>query len=358
MRPDAFRPRFALPLLLAGSLAACGSTEPARPAAAIEGLDTLVVRVGDAADGTAWDGVVEAVHQATLSAQTSGRVTQVHHDVNDKVAAGEVLLRLSAVEQQAAVESARAQLRSAEAAAAEAEATYRRYLELSQEHYVSRLQLDQMRTARDAAVAARDAAHAQIASAGQQTAYTTIRAPYAGIVATRDVEPGESVGTGQRLITLFSPDALRIEVSVPQSHADAVRAAPVAQVRFDDGRSVDAARVIVFPAADAATHAVKVRVMLPDVDPVPQPGRTARIVFPAVVGETFPRIPVSALVRRGEVNAAYVLAGGRLSLRQLRLGARSGDEVAVIAGLRPGETVAADPVAAMHALADARKGGG
>ena len=340
-----FRPspaRAGLALLLAGALAACGSDERLREPAPIQELDTLIVGAADTGRGRAWDGVVEAVHRATLTAQTSGRVTEVLRDVNDRVAAGEVLVRLSAVEQQAGVDAARAQLQLAEA-------TYRRMAGLAEGQYVSKMQLDQAR-------AERDAARAQLANVSQQTAYTMIRAPYAGIVASRDVEPGESVGVGQPLMTVFSPGALRIEVSIPQSDAERVRATPAAAVTFDDGRSVEASEVTVFPAADPSTHAVKVRLELPALDPAPQPGATAKVAFPAVAGAAHPRIPASALVRRGEVNAVYVLAEGRLSLRQLRLGERVGDDIDVIAGLQPGETIAADPLAAAQALVAARKG--
>ncbi len=342
-----------LPLLLAAALAACGGEGRTPPQAAIEGLPTVPVQAA-AADGRAWDGVVEAVRQATLSAQTGGRVGEVSIDVGDRVAAGQVLLRLSAVEQQAGVDAARAQLRAAEAGASEAELNYRRHADLAHGQYVSRAQLDQARAARDTALAARDAARARLADAGQQSLYTTVRAPYAGIVATRDVEPGESVGSGQRLLTLFAPDALRIEVSVPQSEAAAIGQDRRARIVFADGRRIEAAQVAVFPAADAATHAVKVRVQLPALTPAPAPGSTARVAFPALAAGAGPQVPVSALVQRGEVSAVYVLAEGRLSLRQLRLGERVGDAVEVIAGLQPGERIAADPVAAMQALAAAR----
>lgn len=355
MSCTAMSSRLLLPLLLVAGLAACGREAPVAPAARVEGLQTFQVPAAEAAGGRAWEGVVEAVQQATLSAQTNGRVAAVERDVNDRVAAGDVLVRLSAVEQQAGVDAARAQLRAAEASATEADANYRRFANLAKDQFVSKAQLDQARMARDSATAARDAARAQLANAGQQTGYTTVRAPYAGIVATRDVEPGESVGLGQTLMTVFAPGALRIDVAVPQSEAEAIRAHPVAVVVLDDGRRIDAAAVTVFPAADASTHAMRIRVQLPALDAPPQPGLTAKVAFPAVKGAAFPRVPVSALVRRGEVTAVYVLGDGRLSLRQVRLGDAAGDQVDVISGLKPGDRVAADPVAAQQALVAARK---
>lgn len=341
--------------LLMATLAACGGAgDDRRGPGPIEGLETVTVAEPATGQGRAWDGVVEAVRQATLTAQTSGRVAEVAHDVDDRVSAGTVLVRLSAVEQQSEVDAARAQLHAGEAAAREAEADYRRYRELAGDQYVSRSQLERMQAARDAAVAARDAASARLASAGQTVGYTVVRAPYDGIVARRHVEPGESVAMGQPLATVFSPDALRIEVDLPQAVAEQVRADPRASLRLHDRRTVDAGEVIVFPAADAATHTVRVRVLLPALDPAPVPGSTAKVVFPAVAGTSQPRIPARAIVRRGEVSAAYVLADGRLSLRQLRLGEATPDGVEVIAGLQPGETIALDPVAARQALVAAR----
>lgn len=344
--------------VLAVLLVACGR-EPAAPALpSMPRLATFTVGAAGAPVGRAWDGVVEAVEQAELAAQTSGRVALVAVDVGDRVRAGDVLLRLSAVEQQAGADTARAQLRAAEAAVLEAEASYRRFASLAGGQYVSRAQLDQSRAARDSAVAARDAARAQLAQAGQQAAYTVVRAPFAGVVDARKVEPGESVAPGQPLLSMHAPGALRIEVQVPQSEADAIRVAARATVILADGRNLQASQVIVHPAADPLTHSVGVRVALPAVAPAPTPGMTAKVVFPIAAGSATVSIPASALVQRGELSAVYVIEGDGIVLRQLRLGAREGDRVEVLAGLRHGETVAADPVAALQALAARRDAAG
>lgn len=349
--------------VVALALAACTDDPKATALPPLAKLETLTVRADAGGVGRAWDGVVEAVQQADLSAQTAGRVTAVDVDVDDRVAAGQVLLRLTAVEQQAGANTARAQLRAAEAAAAEADANYRRFAALANGQYVSRAQLDQVRAARDATVAARDAARAQVAQAGQQTEYTVVRAPFDGLVSARRVEPGESVAPGMALMSMYAPGALRIEVQVPQSEAATIRASGRAQVLLADGRRFDAAKVIVFPAADAATHSVSVRVTLPDLATPPQPGITAKVIFP-IAGKSAENgiggvlhIPRTAVVQRGEISGAYVVANERLLLRQLRLGQRIGDDVEVLAGLKPGDIIAVDPVAAGQALAAQRKAG-
>lgn len=349
-----FAPVFALIATLAG----CGSDPGERAATPLPKLDTFVVAADTATGGRAWDGTVEAVREAVLSAQTAGRVTAIDADVNDRVAAGQILLRLTVVEQQAGVDAARAQLRAAEASAVEAERQFQRFSALAKDNYVSRAQLDQARSARDAANAARDAARAQLSSAGQNADYTTVRAPYAGIVSARRVEPGETVNPGQPLLTVYAPDDLRIEVRVPQSAADAIRSQPGARVRFDDGTTVDAREVVVYPAADPASHSVPVRVLLPRMAEAIAPGTTAKVVFAIGDDAHALRVPTASVLRRGELTAVYVVKDGRVLLRQLRLGASEGGSVEVLAGLRAGEVVARDPEAAVQAVALQRDAAG
>jgi hypothetical protein len=92
----------------------------------------------------------------------------------------------------------------------------------------------------------------------------------------------------------------------------------------------------------------------------PRPGATAKVLFP-IAGKPDTgtvRIPRSALVQRGEVSGVYVIDGNRIVLRQLRLGRPVGDGIEVLAGLKPGERIATDPVAALQALVAQRGAAG
>lgn len=346
--------RVAAMLGLAAQLVACGDGRPPAPAATVPVLESLVVEAGDSGNGRGWDGVVEATRSAVLSAQTSGRIESISADVDDRVAAGSVLLRITATEQSASTATARAQLRAAEAQAVEAESRFQRASGLVDRQLISRQDYEQVLAARDSAVAARDAAAAQLSQAGQQLNYTSVRAPYAGLVSRRHVELGETVAPGQALLEMYAPGELRVEVQVPQGDAGLIRERNAARIVLLDGREVDAARVIVYPSADPGSHSVTVRVLLNQIPNAPRPGETVRVVFPVGTGQAGLWIPYSAVLQRGELTGAYVLEDDAIALRQLRLGRRAGDRVEVIAGLVAGERIAMDPLAALRALSEQR----
>ena len=340
---------------LAATLAvsACGQDPVAPGDAPPVPFEILAVQARDGVRERRWDGVVEAVNQATLSAQTAGRVLELPFDVNDYVEAGEVVVRFTDVEQVSAQRRASAAVGAAQAAATEAEADFKRTEELVAKQLLARASLDQARARRDAARAALEAARAGVSEAGEQVDYTVIRAPYSGILTQRHVEVGEAVRPGQALVSGLSLDRLRINVEVPQSDIAAIREHGAAAVLLPDGRRIDAERVIVFPYADPATHSFKVRVELPEAETGLQPGMTVKTAFKT--GEARHLwVPRSALVTRSEVTAVYVVdARNRVALRQVRLGHRDADAVEVLAGLSDGDRIAADPVAALAHLAAA-----
>jgi RND family efflux transporter MFP subunit len=350
--------RFALPVALMTLLAACGGAQESSAVLMPPALETLTVAAGDGVGGIQWDGVVQAVEQATLSAQTSGRVAELAADVDARVARGAVLLRLTSTDQRAAVDAARAQLRAVEAQVADAANRYQRASELVERQLISRDDFDRVKAANDAAVAGRDAARAQLAQAEQQLGYTEVRAPYAGIVSVRHVELGETVAPGQPLFTLYAPGELRLEVQVPQGDADTLRRQAAATVVLMDGREVAAAKVMVYPSADPLAHSTAVRVMLPALTDPPRPGQTAKVRFAGTGGPAGIWLPAGAVVQRGELSGCYVVDADGIVLRQLRLGNRTAESVEVIAGLKPGERVARDPVAALQALRERQSGAG
>lgn len=308
-------------------------------------FETAVVEMAEAPLERIYDGTVEATNQATMSAQTSGRIAEVFYDVDDYVEPGQPIVRFTNVEQQSTLRQAQAALTEALAREKQAVAEFQRAEGLFKSGSSSQREYDQALATRDAAVARTAAARSSVKTVEQQLEYTLVRAPYAGIVTERHVEPGESVSVGQPLISGLSLESLRVVVALPQQVAAKVRDHMTAFVLTDEGR-VEASKVTIFPFAHKASNTFTVRVELPEGQFSLYPGMFVKVAF--VVGDANRLlVPTSALLRRSEVIGVYVVSSARQPrLRQIRVGNEFDGRSEVLAGLSEGERIALDPVRA------------
>ena len=310
--------------------------------AAQPALDTITVAPRPFAQSVAVEATVEAVRQATLGSQVAGRIVELPVKAGDT----QVLARIDARAADAAVAVSRSQLAEAEANLANAKRVNERNKALAAQKFVSQAAVDQSESAYQAALAQVEAVRANAGSAAVARDWTTIVAPYAGVVGETLAELGDMATPGKPIVTVFDPREMRAVASVPQ--------ATVAKAKLDGARvdlpglatTLTPARATVVPLADAKSHTTRVRFDLPPVAGL-APGQYARVRLPVGVA-TMLAVPGSALVRRGEVTGVYVIdATGAPRLRQVRTGERVGDdEIEILAGLSGGETIAANPVAA------------
>jgi RND family efflux transporter MFP subunit len=298
------------------------------------------------------EGVVEAVKQATVAAQISGRVVAVNFDVGDRVKKGQVIVRIDPTEVNQAYAASQAQVAQADATLRNAKSQYERTQRLVEQKFMSAAAMDKAQADYQAAKAQLAAAQAGGGQAAATRAYATVIAPYSGVVSARHVELGEMAVPGKPLMTGFDPSELRVTASLPQNQLAAARRLASARVELPAlNKHIQALRVSVLPAADALTHTTQVRLDLPPGVEGLYPGMFARAYF--AVGKVKKLlIPASAVAKRSEVTGAYVVGSkGEISYRQLRLGDSAGsDEVEVLAGVASGEQVALDPIAALAAL--------
>jgi RND family efflux transporter MFP subunit len=313
-------------------------------AAAETPLTTVAVVYETAPRERVWDGTIEAVNKATVSAQTSGRVAEIYYDVDNFVPAGAPIMKFTDVEQRAALNSARGALQEAEARATEAAAEFTRVSSMFDNGTVSKARFEQARANDEAAKARLESARAGVKRAEEQLEYTIVRAPYAGIVSQRHVEVGEVVRPGEPLMSGLSLEQLRVNVDVPQSMLEPIRRIGKANVYLDD-RAIPAESLTFFPVATQGTNTFRVRVTLPAGAATLYPGTFVKVGF--VVGDAERLlVPTSAIVRRSELTAVYVVGTDAVTLRQIRIGRRYGERTEVLAGLMAGESIATDPVAA------------
>jgi RND family efflux transporter MFP subunit len=341
--------RTALALGALAALGACGGETP--PAKALQQppvLEAAAVERREVDLSFSAEAVLEAVRQSTVSAQIAGRIVDIRFDVGDRVKKGEVIVRIDERAATQAVAASAAQVLEAQAALGNARAQFERNRQLLAQKFISQAALDQAEAAYKAAQARVSALLAGAGAAATERSFATIVAPYSGVVSARHVELGEMASPGRPLMTGFDPSTLRAVANVPQAQLAAIQSSGRARIELPAlGQWVDAKGLTVVPAADPRTHTTRVRIELPDDVQGIYPGVFARAHF--VTGRAA-RLLVArtAVIRRSEVTAVYVLDGaGWPHLRQVRLGT-AGDEraVEVLAGLKPGERVALDPVKA------------
>lgn len=343
-------------MVLAALVAGCSERAPpaTAPADAAAALATVTVERTVVPREMSFDGIVEAVNQATVSAQTSGRVLELPFDVGDYVEKGAVIVRIRDAEQRARLSSAQATLAEARAHLAEAILSYDRMRDVYAKKLVAKAQLDRADAELKAARARAASAEAAVREAGEGAAHTVVHAPYSGIVVARHVEVGESVTVGRPLMTGLSLQHLRIVLDIPQHHIGPLRKHKKARALLADGRSVEVSDLRIPPAADPVSHSFRVLAGLrPEdlgADAGVFPGTLVKVAFVSGEQERV-LLPAEALVRRGELTAAYVVdSEGRVALRYLSVATAAADgRTPVLAGLEAGARVATDVVAAARA---------
>lgn len=295
------------------------------------------------------DGTIEAVQQATLTAQVSGEIIELNFDVNDYVNKGQVLLRFKGKRNQAALQQANARKKEAEARFRQAKREHGRLKKLFDKKTITVSAMDKAIAALNASKARLNASKAQIKTAEETVSDTVIYAPFSGFVLERFVELGEVAQVGSPLFSGMSMDALRVRVSVPQSHLISLQTHKTARIfsPLSNTKTIESTQFTFFPYADPKSHTVTLRVTLPLNVKGFYPGMFVKIAFKTGESNRL-LIPTQAIIKRSEVTGVYVIGENQtIQLRHIHTG-RTFDnkQTEVLAGLSQGEKIALNPILA------------
>ncbi|MGC3999437.1 MAG: efflux RND transporter periplasmic adaptor subunit [Anaeromyxobacter sp.] len=311
-------------LTLAAALLAAPPARAGEPSAAA-GAPARVRAVPAGAPGGAAlvPASVIAAERATVSTRLAASVRAVHVREGQAVRAGDLLVSLSD-------DDVRGGLAAAQTGLAAAQAHERRIQALVAVRAATPAELELAQSQR---------AQAQAAVAGAQAnlAYTGLRAPFAGVVQSRRVEPGDLVGPGQPLLLL---EGKGLELTASLS-ADEARGVAVGQaLTFHAGGLTGQAVVTsLTPGGDPLSYRRGLRASVKEPVGELRSGAFARLELPAAAGAAGVWVPQRALVQRGDLTGVFVAAGGKAELRWISPGEPAGDWVPIRAGVRPGETV-------------------
>jgi multidrug efflux pump subunit AcrA (membrane-fusion protein) len=336
-------------------------------------------------------GSLTAEDQAGVAAETPGRVVATPVERGTPVSEGTELVRLSSTETDAQLREAEAnaaqiearlgqpattsfdvnvvpEVQNAKASSALAESEFNRIQSLLAQRVVSQSEFDQRKTQLEASRQQLDAAknaaaqqyqsllaaRARVTLAKKALADTSVRAPFAGIVAERTVSVGDYVTKGLKVATVVRVTPLRVRLTIPEQFVSAIGVGQPVNFAVDSypGRQFQGAVKYVSPALEANQRSLTVEASVPNPDGALKPGlfATARIEqtqkTPGVL------VPVAAVQTSAGTSRVYVVNGDHVDERIVTIGQSLDALVEVTNGLKAGDRVATKNVTT---LADGTK---
>ena len=330
---------------------------PAAPAAAglerraleLSSDELFTVERGTLARRIPLTGTLRAVQQAVVRAKVAGEIVEIGVREGVAVRPGERIARVDPADYEARVREREAALRSAEAQLAQAQRTRDQNRDLLERNFISRNAFDNLQSGYEVAVAARDAAAAQLAQARKALADTAVLAPIAGIVAERFVQPGEKVSPDAKIVTILDLARIEVEVAVPADEIGAVRVGQAVSLRTEGIDAALAGNITrIAPATAAGTRSVAAWIGIDNRDARLRVGMFAQGALAVERRDGVLVVPMAAVRDAGGRSYVYRIADGRIEERSIRTGLRDeagsapGDRtgvIEVVEGLAAGDTI-------------------
>jgi RND family efflux transporter MFP subunit len=321
-------------------------------------------------------GHVSAATHASVSSKGTGRLEWLGVQEGQRVQNGEVIARLEsrdvrAQREQAAagVDAARANLAQGDAELVDADLALKRARDLAQRNFISSSEVDSAVARRDKAVAVIASLKAQIGvaeanlrAADVSVEQTLIRAPFTGVVLTKNANVGDILtpfsaasGTTGAVVTMADMSTLEVEADVSESSIAQISAAQPAEIQLDafPERRLAGHVSRIVPDVDRSKATLLVKVHFDDTDARVLPDMSAKVAFLSRRLQDSERTPVpavrpEAIVERGGKRYVFVVPaaagdeGGRAALTEVQLGARIGDLVRIL-GVPAGARVVIGP---------------
>ena len=318
-------------------------------------------------------GYVTTRLEATVSSKVTGKVAEILVEEGMKVEKDQILARLDASNVQASLRLAEAQLASSRTMLAETEPMLKfseielnRLSGLVEGKSISQSERDKAEADFQTQKAKLERQRAEVTVAErqvdewkQQLDDTIIRAPFAGVVTTKDSQPGEMISpmsaggsfTRTGICSLVDMDSLEIEVDVGESFINRVKEGQPVIATLDaySDWKIPCKVLAIIPTADRQKATVKVRVSFNQLDPRILPQMGVKVAFQGeenaapTAGKMLLTVPEDAIVKIDSRDVAWVVREGKVERRAVTVADANGGETSISAGLSQGESVILNP---------------
>lgn len=302
-----------------------------------------------------YSGEVCGRYESQLSFQVNGKIIKRNVELGSVVKAGDILMQIDAKDIQQAANVSEARMNSTQSELTLAKENLERYRRLCEQGAVSKADFDRYQNSYNTAVAAVRGNAAQYAQDVNKLEYSNLYAGSEGIITDINVEAGQVVNAGQKVITLVKDGEREVEINVPENRLDEIRKAKEIKVSFwalpnvvIDGKVREIA-----PMAERVSRTYKVRISLINPTDELKLGMTSTVMVKINGRQQMSiLVPLSALYQTGEVPGVWAVRGGVANLISVKIGVLSDTQVEVLEGLKEGELIVTNGV---HKLREGQK---
>jgi RND family efflux transporter MFP subunit len=289
-------------------------------------------------------GTLKASQESEVAADAAGKVTATFVERGQRVKQGDTLAILDARGASISASAANAQSQLARAQLEQAQRECDRVKALKDSGAISQAEYDRVTSQCQTTQWSAAAAQAQQQNANKVVGDSVIRAPFAGVIGERYVNVGQYVQPNTRVVSLYMPDPLRIELTVPEANVGGLK--PEQTVVFTVSAYGDAkftATVkFISPNIRPTTRDLIVEALVPNPELKLKPGMFA-VARLETSEKPLPAVPSTSIVKHAEVARAFTVIDKRINERIVQTGAEKDGMTAVLVGLKVGEQVVTAP---------------
>ncbi|MBA4422267.1 MAG: hypothetical protein C0390_04080 [Syntrophus sp. (in: bacteria)] len=286
-------------------------------------------------------GTLKPYEIVNVSSELDGILKTIHVDEGSPVTRGQVIAEIKETDYQLAIEQAKAILKQAEAALANAKQEHLRKEALYREELVTKQQYDDIVARLAVAQGDVERAVAGLDLAKEKLTKTRIHAPMAGSIKEKKVTAGDYIRNGTLLVSIIRTDLLKLSFSVSEKDVGSLRAGQDVSFAVDafPGREFRGQLKTIYPSLEEKTRSLQVEAVVTNADRNLKPGLFARVTLYTGSARDTVVVPITALLYDNSTTKLFVGEGDRAKERKVKIGRKYGEFMEIVEGLKAKEIV-------------------
>lgn len=321
-----FTPLYLIGLFVVTAIACKGKPAPTKPKEAPPTIvDVLIASQQGISNTVEANGSVVANEYVELHPEVSGRITFLNVPEGHAVAQGTVIARINDADLQAQLSKSKVQLDLAQ----KTEERYKKLLDvngLNQADY-------------DNVVNQVNGLKADIQYTQTLIDKTVIRAPFSGVLGLRQVSPGAFVTAANIIVTIQQLEKVKIDFTIPEEYSNIIKKGNLVDVEVDAAQQTRKKAMVVAtePQVNLSTRNLKVRAILQN--GTANPGAYVKVFVEAAGNKKAVMIPTNSIIPDDKNNQVILVKGGHAAFVNVQTGIRESNNVEIVSGIQPGDSV-------------------